>query len=106
MTTPKDDGRIVSDFAEDPEMTELVDFFVSHLPERISALESAVGTRDVEAMSALTHQLKGAAPGYGFDSIGQAAGVAEQAIRGGEPGAIDHVNTLIGLCRKVSGRAA
>jgi len=68
-----DGGPILSSFRDDPEMTELIDYFVKALPERIAALEEAWQAADVASLKRIAHQLKGSAVGFGFEAIGQAA---------------------------------
>ena len=68
-----------SDFHEDPEMLPLVEGFVARLPKRLSALESAVRNADWKRVALLSHQLKGAAGGYGFPSLTKVAEAMETA---------------------------
>jgi HPt (histidine-containing phosphotransfer) domain-containing protein len=74
-------GSIVSDFAGDPEMGELVQLFVSELPQRVEALRSAWAGKQVETLARLAHQLRGASAGYGFPTIGKSAERLELDIR-------------------------
>lgn len=89
----------------DPEMAELVEYFLSQLPARIASLEKAAGDRDAKGLQTLAHQLKGAAPGYGFPSIGEAARALEQALRTADDSgdALDRVrpefDALVAVCR-------
>lgn len=95
-----------SQFADDPEMSELVALFVTDLPERVAALMAAWDDRDAVALARLTHQMKGAAPGYGFDILGEAAGRIEHRLRDADdPGVIldeikRDVDELVNLCRR------
>ena len=70
-----------SQFATDPEMVELVQMFVTELPGRINALNSAWSEQRVSDLTRLAHQLKGASTGYGFPTIGQAAATLESRLR-------------------------
>lgn len=74
---PEREDRILSSFAGDPEMRELIGYFVEELPKRTHALEEAWKSADLGSLRRIAHQLKGAAGGYGFDTIGQAAGELE-----------------------------
>ena len=82
-------GPLVSSFVDDPEMTEIVGLFVRELPARIEALRAAWSSGEAPALARLAHQLKGAAPGYGFAPIGEAAEALERGVRalrgGGAP---------------------
>ncbi len=76
---------LASTFAGDPEMVELIEFFTAELVNRIRALEEAWVNRDVETLCRLTHQLKGAAAGYGYPSITEDAASYEAALKTVDP---------------------
>ena len=61
-------GPIFSEYANDADMAELVEGFVAELPKRIEAISSAVSQSRGTDLKRLAHQLRGAAPGYGFPS--------------------------------------
>lgn len=65
----------------DPEDAELIEYFLSELPERVEAINEAASEDDIDQLSRLAHQLKGAAPGFGFPAIGTAAAVLEGSIK-------------------------
>jgi CheY-like chemotaxis protein len=95
-------GRpLLSTLAHDPEMAELIHIFVGGLEQRVSALLAASHSGDHDALHTLAHQLKGAAGGYGYPTITEAAGALAQAITHGPEAAIarqfDH---LVALCRQ------
>ena len=95
---------IHSTFSDDPDMIELVEEFVGHLAERVEALETAVAENDLEPITRLAHQLKGASGGYGFDVIGEAAAGLEAATQATESVAQvqGQVSELIALCRRAT----
>lgn len=102
---------LVSEFAHDPDMHELVGMFVDEMPERVRSLQELWQARDLETLQRVAHQLKGASGGYGFTSVGKAAGRLEEALKGAPPGRPpeshladlrSRVDELIGLCRRVS----
>jgi HPt (histidine-containing phosphotransfer) domain-containing protein len=70
-----------SRFADDPEMRELVLWFLGDLERRVSAIRSALDTHDAARLRVLAHQLSGSATGYGFEEIGEAARRVESEIR-------------------------
>ncbi len=72
-----------SEFADDPDMLELVQEFVAALPARIAALEQAAAADDLETLRRLAHQMKGSAGGYGFGVITEKAAVIEGELRQG-----------------------
>ncbi len=65
----------------DPEDAELIEYFLGELPEKVSAITSAVIDEDIKELGRIAHQLKGAAPGFGFPAIGSAAAQLEGSIR-------------------------
>lgn len=69
----------------DPDMAELVEYFVGELPDRVRSLEAAAGANHLDQLQSLAHQLKGAAPGFGFPSIGEAARAVELGLKQAEP---------------------
>ena len=64
----------------DPEFAELVDYFRAQLPDRVRAFESCAAADDLPGLRRLAHQLKGAAPGFGFPEVGSAARRLEDAL--------------------------
>lgn len=110
MTTPRDrSGRIVSQYASDPEMAELVELFISELPKRIEALNAAWNESRLGDVTRMAHQLKGSCAGYGFPTLGKAAGVLEDGLRGlaadGASGVSEEFRALMDLCSKACGRS-
>ena len=94
-------GPIVSEYAGDAEMSEIVDVFVRELPTRASSLTAAVEHDDVASVQRIAHQLKGAAGGYGFPSLTAAAADLEQAAIRNEPAAIRaRADDLVSLCSR------
>jgi len=79
MSTGK--PAIRSTFAADPEMKELVEFFVQEMPGRIASLRKAFDSASLADLTRLAHQLKGASGGYGFPSIGAKAADIENALK-------------------------
>jgi HPt (histidine-containing phosphotransfer) domain-containing protein len=85
-----------------PEDAELIQFFVDALPERIQSLEEAVGMEDFDSIQRLAHQLKGAAPSFGFPQIGSAAQILEHTLKDSVVSSVDsiraEIDALINLC--------
>lgn len=88
-----------SEFADDPDMGELVAEFVEELGARIGAIRAAFETDDSARLRTIAHQLKGAAGGYGFPTIGLAAGDLERAIGAEAHEVRNKVEELVQLCR-------
>lgn len=74
---------IRSEFAAEADMKELVDLFVSELPQRTKAITDAYRQQQWDAIKRISHQLKGASAGYGFPSIGSAAAEVEAIFHNG-----------------------
>jgi len=91
----------VSELATDPDMTELIEMFVDELPDRVDAIERTLSQQDFDALRSLTHQLKGAAGGYGFPTITDAAKAIETTAKttGGIEKLTKEVESLATLCR-------
>jgi HPt (histidine-containing phosphotransfer) domain-containing protein len=88
-------------FADDPEMAELVQRFVAALPSRIAKLREAAADPVARGFfQRLAHQLAGAAGGYGFPQLSDAARRLELAISHGQDGATA-LEALAALCRQV-----
>ncbi len=94
---------LFSSLASDPDMGELVDLFVSELPDRVGSLQAALDRADFETLGRCAHQLKGAAGSYGFDALTPALKQLEQRVR--DRGPEDEVRELLSdvteLCRRV-----
>ena len=76
---------LLSDFADDADMMEIIEPFVSGLDERVATMQQALASSDYETLSCVAHQLKGAAGGYGYPSISDAAKVVELGAKSKEP---------------------
>ncbi len=89
----------------DPEDAELIEYFLGELPQKVEAINSAAVDEDVEQLGRLAHQLKGAAPGFGFPAIGTAAAKLEGSIRELDESSQDvesvraQIEGLVSLCQ-------
>jgi CheY-like chemotaxis protein/HPt (histidine-containing phosphotransfer) domain-containing protein len=77
--------EIFSELAGDPEMVDLVRDFVEALPGRDAELREALASAALDRVETVAHQLKGAAGGYGFPCITEAAARLERSVRDGAP---------------------
>jgi CheY-like chemotaxis protein/HPt (histidine-containing phosphotransfer) domain-containing protein len=100
------DDVIVSEFADDAEMTELVEGFVAGLGDSIERAQVAMTTNDMVVLQRVAHQLKGAAGGYGFMQITEAAASLEHAVRQRDEGVPKKLAEVISLCRRARARRA
>src|SRR5690606_6974675 len=83
-----------SQFADDPEMADLVEMFVSEMPERVEALQQAWQSGQVRDLTRLAHQLSGACAGYGFPSLGRAARELERQLTSMEEEAVEQLDRV------------
>lgn len=93
---------IHSEFENDPDLRDLVVLFVDELDRRVDAIRHAYHAEDVAELRRISHQLKGAAGGYGFDPIGDAAGRLEIELLHDEAelsALAERVEDLIACCR-------
>jgi len=74
-------NAIESQFANDPDIAELIDTFVAHLAGAIGAMADALANNAHEELQRLAHQLKGAGGGYGYPSLTDKAKVLECAAK-------------------------
>ena len=72
--------KIVSQFASDPDMVELVQMFVDEMPHRVRAIQDQWRAHSFTDLRRTAHQIKGASGGYGFPTVGQVAAKLEQVI--------------------------
>ncbi|MFO0827710.1 MAG: Hpt domain-containing protein [Phycisphaerales bacterium] len=94
--------QIKSEFADDPDMREIVEFFVNDLGDRVAAISAAFQSDDLSRLRTLAHQLKGAAGGYGFPAIGMAAATVERELLADQAtlsALSEKVEDLLRLCR-------
>jgi hypothetical protein len=98
----------VSEYADDPEMSEILGPYVGRLVYRGSELEIALGWGDLHTARMLARDLKGSAGGYGFPSISVAAGALESAIARGDKAATiwARAEELTGLLLRARARSA
>ncbi len=93
---------LYSSFAEEPEMAPIIEEFIDGLPRMTEALSTARRGADHVSLKRVAHQLKGAAGGYGFPSITDAAAAVERAASAlPTDGALvdDRLEALFMLCR-------
>ncbi|MEM7755749.1 MAG: Hpt domain-containing protein [Planctomycetota bacterium] len=95
---------IRSTYHDETAMTELLDGFVDALPHRAAAIRDALAASDADVMKTMAHQLKGAAGGYGYPDVSDAAAAIESPLRSGEVdlnSLASKVDDLCELCERV-----
>lgn len=95
---------IYSSYASDETMTELIEMFVDELPDRAAVVKQAADEAQWDSLRSISHQLKGAAPGYGFEAVGEAAGHVERLVMDHAQAdqVLDAVESLLSLCDRVA----
>lgn len=97
-----------SEFADDPEMAELLVYFLGELQQCVDRLTEAWQISSREDLRVLAHQIRGAAGGYGFPTVTKSAAELEQALMSDETQVAwlkEKVEDLIALCRRAAARA-
>lgn len=94
------ESPVRSEFADDPDMMELVEEFIQEMPGRIEKIQSCLAEQSMDELKVLAHQLKGAGGGYGFPDVTDKARQLEQSIVQGEAesavsGACDALTSLL-----------
>lgn len=99
---------ILSEFAGDADMADLVETFVTELPNRLKAIQDSMAQQDLDTLARLAHQLKGSAGGYGFPQITQQAAALEKQARGHDEltGVAHEVRALAKLCARARAKSA
>lgn len=92
-----------SEFADDAEIGPLVPGFVAGLPAQVRAIREAAETGARAHVARLSHQLKGAAGGYGFSSITMAAARLEQRAKVEDAPLAEELAELEQLCARARG---
>ncbi|MDG1360730.1 MAG: Hpt domain-containing protein [Phycisphaerales bacterium] len=89
-------------YENDPDLRNLVVQFVDELDGQVQSIRSACISEDFATLRRISHQLKGAAGGYGFDPIGDCAARLEDDMLDDEidiAGLSERVEDLITTCR-------
>lgn len=73
--------KIFSEMAIDTDFTELLEEFVSKMPERIRTIRDHMEAQDRTTLCTLVHQLRGACGSYGFHEMTPLASDLETALR-------------------------
>ena len=99
------DDSIVSEYADDPYMKEIIGNFVVNLHKYCDDLNEAVGSQDRESLRRLGHNIAGSAGGYGFPMISKAAKVVENLVKSESELTLiaTEVDSLVALCRRTVG---
>jgi PAS domain S-box-containing protein len=103
--TPSNSDCVRSSLAGHSKMKKILAEFVEGLPAQVASLIELLERRDLASLRRVTHKLRGAGGGYGFDRITALAKAAEQGIQ--EEKSIEdiaaRVDDLVQLIRRVEG---
>lgn len=108
MTAPLQSAEpLYSSLGDDPDLGELVEMFVSEMPDRIAAIRASHSSGDRESLRRTAHQLKGAAGSYGFDTITAEAAKLEKRVRenAADEQVLAAVQELVALCQRATAGA-
>jgi len=78
------DEAVRSEFADDPDMTEVIDEFIGRLPGTLAAMSESLANNGHDELRRLAHQLKGAGGGYGYPLLTEQAHKLEDAAKAGD----------------------
>ncbi len=91
-------------FADDPDLRELAELFLSEMDDRVQQLRDAFEQGATENLARLAHQLKGAGGGYGYPALSDAAAQLERAVKECQPldAVRQQLESLIDLCQRAT----
>ncbi len=72
---------IRSKLAEDHDMADIINQFVTKLPDKLSAMREAIANNHHQELQRLAHQLKGSGGGYGYPQLTDPAKCLEEAAK-------------------------
>lgn len=72
---------IYSSFRGEPDMEEILPFFIDELPGTQGALSGFAQAKDIEGLRKEAHKLRGSAGGYGFQGLSELAGRLEDSCK-------------------------
>ena len=96
-------GVLVSELADDPDMSQLVNEFLSDLGPKVRGMTESLSANRLDELAKLAHQLKGAGGGYGFPTISDAARQVEQLAKA-EPD-LEQIHLAVGELNRICQQA-
>ena len=88
VLTPSDEP-VVSQFIDDPDISRILNEFVTGLESQVDAMHQAFANERFEELWRQAHKLKGAGGSYGYSSLTDAAEVLENAAKAQDFSAAD-----------------
>ncbi len=100
--------KICSPMAMDPDFVELLEEFVSNIPERIRTIRERLEDQDRPSLCTLVHQLRGACGSYGYHDMTPLASELEFALRSDKQlsDLVAQVEEFLDACSRISAEAA
>ena len=84
--SPGQSDGIASQFADDPQLADILPGFVERLPSQLDALCKALEEERLEDAERLAHRLKGAGGSYGYPTLSEVAKSLELAAKAQDMG--------------------
>ncbi|AMV17450.1 response regulator [Planctomyces sp. SH-PL14] len=96
---------LMSSYADDPDMLEVIEEFVESLPAKVTLLRRLLDREETAELQRVLHQVKGAGGGYGFAMITARADAAGTVLKEGKEmtQVRQSVEELIGVMESVDG---
>ncbi len=98
-TPGKTVGAIVSQYAEDPDIAEILQGFVERLAGQLKEMRQALASKNYDELRRAAHKLKGAGGSYGYPSLTEACrgleNAAQKSDEAASQAAIDSVAAII-----------
>ena len=93
---------LVSTFADDPDIRELINMFVENLQAQSKKIVQALDSNSLDSIGRITHQLAGSAGGYGFPTVTTAAKAVENNVNANAdmPTLTGSIIELLRLCNR------
>jgi signal transduction histidine kinase/DNA-binding response OmpR family regulator len=104
-----DEGRsddlapLISRWADDPELHSVARTFAMQVPEKLRAMDRALGVRDFATLALLAHWLKGSGGTAGFPDFTAPAKLLEDLARGER---LDQIDQVMGGLHQLADRMA
>ena len=100
--THSQDEAVRSEFADDPEMTIILEGFLQRLTGHVDDMSKAIAAGRCEDLQRMAHNLKGASGSYGYPSLTDAAKGLEDAAKGRDLAASGlALDGVTALCRAI-----
>lgn len=99
-------ASIRSEFADDPDMQDLVLEYINKMELRVEKMTAAYEQGEREQLIRLAHQLKGSGGGYGFPILTTLAGELEKTLLSLGEGDLDQAAKPFSALLDVCGRMA